>query len=57
MAVLCLVTCPNCKTEGPDMIDVRVALEAKAAGYDAWLVFDVDETLLSKGCFTEAQEE
>jgi len=38
-------------------IDDKVALEAKVSGYDAWLIFDVDETLLSQGCFTEAQEE
>ncbi len=34
-------------------IDERVALEAKARGYDAWLVFDVDESLLAQGCFSE----
>jgi len=34
-------------------IDERVVLEAKAANFDAWLVFDVDETLLAQGCFSE----
>ncbi len=38
-------------------IDERVALEAKAVGYDSWLIFGPDEKLLAQGCFTEAQEE
>jgi len=33
-------------------IGERVALEARAAGYDSWLIFGLDEELLAQGCFT-----
>lgn len=36
-------------------VDDKVAREARAAGYDAWLVFGPDETLLAQGCYTGEQ--
>ena len=35
------------------MIDDDVSLAAVDAGYDCWLIFDRDETLLGQGVLTE----
>ena len=34
----------------------RIGDEALAAGYDSWLVFDVDEGLLAQGCNAKEAE-
>lgn len=37
--------------------DEKVALAAKVAGYDSWLIFSPDEELLPQGCFSEGEVE